>query len=42
MAIDALYPPAPANVPPEITRLDNAYRLRVVATIGGLFLFLLL
>jgi Zn-dependent protease with chaperone function len=42
MAIDALYPPAPASVPPEITRLDSAYRLRVVAMIGGLFLFLLL
>jgi Zn-dependent protease with chaperone function len=42
MAIDALYPPAPANVPSEITRLDNAYRLRVIAMIGGLFLFLLL
>jgi Zn-dependent protease with chaperone function len=38
----ALYPPAPANVPPEITRLDSAYRLRVVAMIGGLFFFLLL
>jgi Zn-dependent protease with chaperone function len=42
VATDALYPPAPANVPPEITRLDSAYRLRVVAMIGGLFLFLLL
>jgi Zn-dependent protease with chaperone function len=42
MAADALYPPAPANVPPEITRLDSAYRLRVVAMIGGLFAFLFL
>lgn len=42
MNADALYPPAPANVPSEITRLDSAYRLRVVAMIGGLFLFLLL
>ncbi len=42
MATDALYPPAPANVPPAITRLDSAYRLRVIAMIGGLFLFLLL
>jgi Zn-dependent protease with chaperone function len=42
MAIDALYPPAPTKVPPEITRLDSAYRLRVVAMIGGLFLFLIL
>lgn len=42
MSIDALYPPAPANVPAEITRLDGAYRLRVVAMIGGLFLFLIL
>jgi Zn-dependent protease with chaperone function len=40
--IDALYPPAPANVPAEITRLDSAYRLRVIAMIGGLFLFLVL
>src|SRR5262249_10207754 len=42
MASDALYPPGPAKVPPEITRLDSAYRLRVLAMIGGLFLFLLL
>lgn len=42
LATDALYPPGPANVPPELTRLDSAYRLRVVAMIGGLFLFLLL
>jgi Zn-dependent protease with chaperone function len=42
MAIDTLYPPAPANVPAEITRLDSAYRLRVLAMIGGLFLFLFL
>jgi Zn-dependent protease with chaperone function len=42
MATDALYPPAPANVPAEITRLDSAYRLRVVAMIGGLFVFLLI
>jgi Zn-dependent protease with chaperone function len=42
MASEFLYPPAPAGVPPEITRLDSAYRLRVAAMIGGLFLFLLL
>lgn len=42
MANNDFYPPGPANVPPEITRLDSAYRLRVVAMIGGLFLFLLL
>ena len=42
MATDSLYPPAPANVPPEITRLGSAYRLRVLAMIVGLFLFLLL
>src|SRR5262245_55522612 len=35
----ALYPPGPAHVPAEITRLDSAYRLRVVAMIAGLFLF---
>jgi Zn-dependent protease with chaperone function len=40
--IAAFYPPAPANVPEEITRLDPAYRKRVAAMIGGLFLFLLL
>jgi Zn-dependent protease with chaperone function len=42
MTTEVLYPPAPANVPAEITRLDSAYRLRVVAMIGGLVLFLLL
>jgi Zn-dependent protease with chaperone function len=42
MATAALYPPAPANVPAEITRVGSAYRLRVLAMIGGLFLFLLL
>ena len=40
--IATLYPPAPAEVPPEITRLDSAYRGRVAAMIGGLFVFLLL
>jgi Zn-dependent protease with chaperone function len=42
MATDALYPPAPASIPAAITRLDSAYRLRVVGMIGGLFVFLLL
>src|SRR5262249_8897707 len=42
MATDLLYPPAPANVPAQITRLDSAYRWRVGAMIGSLFLFLLL
>ena len=42
MATDSLYPPAPAGVPAELTRLPSAYRLRVLAMIGGLFLFLLL
>src|SRR5262245_58721463 len=42
MAVDSLYPPAPPDVPPEVTRLDGGYRLRVLAMIGGLFLFLLL
>jgi Zn-dependent protease with chaperone function len=42
MSTEALYPPAPADVPAEITRLDNAYRVRVVAMIVSLFLFLLL
>ncbi len=42
MSAPALYPPAPVPVPPEITRLPAAYRLRVVAMIGGLFLFLIL
>jgi len=42
MATDTLYPSAPAHVPAEITRLDNAYRLQVSAMIGSLFLFLLL
>src|SRR5262245_16353955 len=42
MATDALYPPAPANVPAAVTQVENAHRLRVVAMIGGLFLFLLI
>jgi Zn-dependent protease with chaperone function len=42
MASEPLYPPAPGSVPPEITRLDSAYRLRVLAMICGLFLYLLL
>ena len=42
MATDLLYPPAPANVPAGLTRPDSAYRLRVLAMIAGLFLFLVL
>ena len=37
-----LYPPAPAEVSPEVTRLDNAYRSRVTAMVAGLFGFLLI
>ena len=37
-----LYPAGPTDVPPEITRIDRAYRQRVAAMIGGLFVFLLL
>ncbi len=40
--IAALYPPEPADVPPDLTRPDSAYRGRVIAMIGGLFAFLLL
>jgi Zn-dependent protease with chaperone function len=40
--IATLYPPAPANVSPDIARVDRAYRSRVAAMIGGLFVFLLL
>lgn len=32
-----LYPPAPADVPPDLTRPDAAYRGRVLAMVGGLF-----
>src|SRR4051812_32311993 len=42
MAPADLYPPAPADVPADLTRLDGAYRLRVLGMIGGLFVFLLL
>src|SRR5262245_17530105 len=42
MAATAFYPPAPADVPTDITRPGNAYRVRVLAMIAGLFLFLLL
>ena len=37
----SFYPPAPANVLPEITRPDPAYRLRVIGMIAGLFGFLI-
>src|SRR5262245_3101628 len=40
--IAALYPPAPAAVPSDLTRPDRAYRGSVTAMIGGLFLFLVL
>lgn len=40
MGIEHLYPPAPADVPPELTQPDSAHRLRIVAMIGGLFSFL--
>ena len=42
MLAPSLYPPNPANVPPEVTRLESGYRFRVVAMIASLFLFLLL
>ena len=42
MASDAFYPPAPASAAPTIVRTNSSYRLRVLAMIGGLFLFLLL
>ncbi len=36
------YPPAPTDIPARVTGLGNAYRLRVLAMIGGLFVFLAL
>jgi hypothetical protein len=42
VAANRLYPPAPDDVPDEITQLDGRYRLRVLAMIGGLFLFLII
>lgn len=42
MSTIALYPPAPSNVPAEVTRLDSGYRGRVIAMIVSLFLFLIL
>lgn len=42
MAPDDLYPPAPSNLPAELTRPAGAYRLRVAAMIAGLFGFVLL
>lgn len=42
MATDDLYPPAPSNVPADLTRPAGAYRLRVAAMIAGLFGFVLL
>src|SRR5918993_871281 len=38
--IATLYPPAPPSVPPDLTRPDRAYRNRVAAMVGGLFVFL--
>ena len=42
MTDTTLYPPRPADVPPDLTRPDAAYRGRVAAMIGGLFIFLVL
>lgn len=42
MDTNDFYPPAPHGVPDAISRPDAGYRLRVVAMIGGLFLFLIL
>jgi len=39
--ISNLYPTAPFGIPPELTRPDARYRLRVAAMIAGLFAFLL-
>lgn len=41
MSPDSLYPPAPTNLPADLTRPAGAYRLRVVAMIAGLFAFVL-
>ena len=40
--IDSLYPPSPANVPPDLTRPSGDYRLRVFVVLVSLFAFLLL
>lgn len=42
MSSVALYPPAPRNVPGEVTQLDPAYRGRVITMIASLFFFLVL
>ena len=42
MTDTTLYPPRPADVPPDLTRPDAAYRGRVAAMIGGLVAFLIL
>jgi Zn-dependent protease with chaperone function len=42
MTTESFYPPAPAQVPSQITRLDAAYRWRVLAMVAGLFAFLFL
>ena len=42
MTDTTLYPPRPADVPPDLTRPDAAYRGRVAAMTGGLFVFLVL
>jgi Zn-dependent protease with chaperone function len=40
--VAAPYPPAPANMPPDITKPTTSYRVRVLVVLTSLFLFALL
>ena len=44
MAADVshLYPPSPANVPPDLTRPSESYRTRVVIVLASLFVFVVI
>ena len=37
---ESFYPPNPASVPPNITRVETRFRIRATAVVIGIFLFL--
>lgn len=39
---ESFYPPSPASVPPDITRVETRFRIRAIAVVIGIFLFLLI
>ena len=40
--VSHLYPPSPANVPPDLTRPSESYRTRVVIVLASLFVFVVI